>query len=834
MKGSLCLFRIIIICLSCSFADKTLAKSYVFDPNLVGETGKDIDFEIINNGLQMPGVYKVDIIINAVLVENRDVEFFLKEEKGTKTLSPCLTIDELNQYGVNKKKISRYFGEEKCVNLLEIPDVNYTFDFYNQSLLINIPQRYLYPKLNGIAPKELWDDGVSALLLNYSANASRTDYLNNKSHSDSSYVQLNPGINLGAWRLRSQLNWQDNSNTQKGWESPYTYLERGLYDLSSTFTIGDRYTPGDIFDSISFRGFMLGTNENMVPSNLRSYAPVITGIAKTQARVEVRQRGYTIYSAIVPPGPFSLLDLATPGDSGGNLDVYVFENNGSVQVFTVPYQTPAIAVKEGYLKYNIMAGEYRGFDAVNPMVYQGTFIYGLPLDLTVYSGAQYTDNYLAGEIGIGLSLGEYGALSTDITASKSQRKDSPTEEGVAFRARYSKAVVSTDTTMSVTGYRHATKGFDTIEQVINSYGRKNLSYIDGDSVLNGRIKDGININLQQTLGDFGSLGVNFATNNYWDCSGNNRSAGVNYGFNMFSRVNATLSFNQNLYSDCVHSYKTDRIASLWLSIPLGNWLGGAVYSSYQLTSDSDGRKKVSAGVNGRNFDNRLSWDFRQSHDNNYGNSSDNSYMRLNWNGTYGQAGISYNYSNLNRQSAADIRGGSIIYESGMVVGQDIGNSTAIIEAPGADGVSLLRSPSIKTDFRGKAISSSLIPYQENIIGLESLDLPDNVEIIQTDKVIIPTEGAIIPVKFDTRLGARVFMTIKRVRDGIVPFGSVVSISGSNMVMGFVGMNGEVYLTGLPEQGELDVKWHGGQCKVRYNLKSDIIHNGVHTILANCI
>ncbi|MDI9690445.1 fimbria/pilus outer membrane usher protein, partial [Burkholderia cenocepacia] len=41
----------------------------------------------------------------------------------------------------------------------------------------------------------------------------------------------------------------------------------------------------------------------------RGAAARVTGIARTQARVEVRQLGVLIHASQVPPGPFSLGDL---------------------------------------------------------------------------------------------------------------------------------------------------------------------------------------------------------------------------------------------------------------------------------------------------------------------------------------------------------------------------------------------------------------------------------------------------------------------------------------------------------------------------------------------
>lgn len=131
----------------------------------------------------------------------------------------------------------------------------------------------------------------------------------------------------------------------------------------------------------------MSSDESMVPYNLREFAPVVRGIARTQARIEVRQNGYLIQSQTVAPGAFALTDLPVTG-SGSDLQVTVLESDGTAQVFTVPFTTPAIALREGYLKYNVTAGQYRSSDDAveHTSLGQVTAMYGLPWGLTVYGG----------------------------------------------------------------------------------------------------------------------------------------------------------------------------------------------------------------------------------------------------------------------------------------------------------------------------------------------------------------------------------------------------------------------------------------------------------------
>lgn len=53
---------------------------------------------------------------------------------------------------------------------------------------------------------------------------------------------------------------------------------------------------------------------------------MITGVASTTSRITVTQGGYTIYSRVVPSGPYRLDDLNST--SNGNLVVTVEDDGG--------------------------------------------------------------------------------------------------------------------------------------------------------------------------------------------------------------------------------------------------------------------------------------------------------------------------------------------------------------------------------------------------------------------------------------------------------------------------------------------------------------------------
>lgn len=818
-------------------AGQAAAREYAFDAALLDGAGQNVDVSLFERGGQLPGTYPVDIRLNGERVDTRDVVFAQgKDATGKLVLVPCLSPALLSRYGVKTEDFPALSGVEKpeegCVDLTIIPQTRVDYDFNSQILNLLIPQVSLRPRLQGIAPESLWDDGVPALLLNWQANTSRTEISGGGGgkKNDTTYVQLQPGANLGAWRLRNASTWQK-SQGKATWQSAYTYAERGLGSIKSRITLGERSTPADIFDSVPFRGAMLNSDESMVPAGQYSYAPVVRGIARTQARVEVKQNGYTLYNSMVAPGPFALTDL-TPTGSGGDLEVTVHETDGRNQVFIIPYQTPAIALREGYLQYSLMAGQYRPADKSvdNPMIYQATAMYGLPWNLTAYTGAQLTEHYQAGSLGLGISLGDWGAFSVDSTETRGQRRNEETERGRTWRARYSKQVVSTNTTFTLASYQYASTGYSTLSDVLDS--RRDQSDRQWASS-NDRRRTRTALTVSQALNDWGYLTLTGSRETYWNRPGHNDSLNAGYSIGL-DGMTVSLNWSENKNTDSGGNQRKDRVASLWLSVPLERWLGGGTTASYRYTTPSEGSDSHEMGLNGRAFDRRLYWDVRQRYrPDAVNNDRNNSALRMSWNGSYGQTGASYSQSRSMRQMGADAAGGVVVHPNGVTFGQPLGDTVALIEAPGASDVAVGGWPGVRTDWRGYTTLSYLSPYQENSISLNPAELPPDAEITQTDTKVVPTRGAVIPAKFATRIGGRALMTLMRTDGTAVPYGALATLVGQGVGAGVVGEGGQVYLTGLPEQGQMSVRWSGGQCRVTYTLPQTKGEAGIYEMRNAC-
>ncbi len=167
-------------------------------------------------------------------------------------------------------------AKSQCANISAIPQASAKFRFSEQQLLISIPQAALSQKARGYVPESQWDQGIPALLLNYSMSGANTYARNgNSQDSNSQYVNLRPGVNLGAWRLRNYTTWSRSSDGQDKWDTIYTYAQRDIIALKSQMTLGDSSSPSDVFDSVPFRGGQLASDDEMIPDSLKGYAPMV-------------------------------------------------------------------------------------------------------------------------------------------------------------------------------------------------------------------------------------------------------------------------------------------------------------------------------------------------------------------------------------------------------------------------------------------------------------------------------------------------------------------------------------------------------------------------------
>ncbi|WP_249264782.1 outer membrane usher protein [Salmonella enterica] len=805
---------------------------------LMGDGAASIDVSRYSDGNPTPvGTYTVKVFVNEKPVASQTIPFI---DVGKKNAEACLTPKNLAQLHikqpeiVGEKAVLKRGDEESddCLNLPALIDQSSVeFDMGDQRLDITVPQAWVNKGYEGYVEPSLWESGIPAALLSYNINGYHNT--NNGVDNDSMYAAFNTGVNLGAWRFRANGNYNWDKDNGSNFDFQNRYVQRDLPALRSQLIMGESYTTGETFDSVSIRGVRLYSDSRMLPSQLANYAPVIRGVANTNAKVTVTQSGYKIYEATVPPGPFEINDLS-PSGYGSDLIVTIEEADGSKRTFSQPFSSVMQMQKPGVGRWDFSAGEVNDDDIHDkPYLAQGTYYYGLNNYLTAYSGIQGTNNhYLAGLIGVGLNT-PFGALALDVTHSRTEIPDDKTYQGQSYRLTWNKLIEPTNTSFNVAAYRYSTQDYLGLNDALQLIDDAKYNDDDQRDTMDNyaRMKNQITLSISQPLQDgetdYGSFYLSGSWTDYW-ATGDSRSdytLGYGKGFSWGS-------MSINLQRTWDEDGEKDDSLYINLSIPLANLLGGEdrrsgfTSLSTQMRTDFNGGHNLSMNSSGNNEDNTLNYSVNtgytmQKEDKNI--SDVGGYVS--YQSPWGDISASASANNdSNRQYSLSTDGGFILHSGGLTFTNDnFSNSDALVlvKAPGAKGARINGGGST-IDRWGYGASNALSAYRENQVSLDIDTLENDVELKSTSTMLVPRDGAVVFASFETDQGRSAIITMTRNDGKTIPFGA--EVFEGNTPIGNMGQGGQAFVRGINDRGELTVRWFENnqptRCSATYQLPTD--------------
>jgi outer membrane usher protein len=773
-------------------------------------------------GGQSPGSYRVSVIINQKQVDIREVKFISKNNK----LLPLLSVKYLQHLGINTSALSSFSELHEGDTISDIgkyvPDATSNFDFSTQHLYLSVPQAALLQKSRGYVSAEQWDEGIPAAFVDYTLSGSTTSIDNR--HDSDNYLNLRSGVNFGAWRFRNYSSME--FDTRSHWQTQNTFLQRDIKSLKGELTLGDSYTSGEVFDSFQFTGLKLESDENMLPDSQRGFAPTIRGVAHTNARITVRQHDYIIYETYVAPGAFVINDLF-PTAQSGDLEVTIHESDGSERTFTQPYSAVSFMLREGRFKYSTSIGKYKATDGEEsePNFVQASAFYGLPWSLTIYGGAQFSNNYQAVAIGAGRNFGEFGSLGVDTTAAKTNLGNDANYIGQAIRAQYQKDFSTTGTSFNMSDYHYSNRRFYTFSDANR--------YLYSSSHINNR-RSRAEMSLTQNFGRWGNINASFYNQQYWDTNSIDQTVHFGY-YNSYRGISLSLGY----YVTRAYEDETDneRSVNLSVSVPLDKWLpGGSV--SYSLNSSHDGHTTQQVSMYGTALNNnQLSYNIQQGFDNQ--NHGANSNVSLDYRSGYGNAMIGYSHDRYNDRMTYGASGGIVASQYGVTLSQNLGDTFGLVRAEGTSDVLVEGSSNVHTDRRGYAVVPTLSPYHKNTLSLDTETLGDDVDLERNSQVVIPTSGAVVLANYEVHVGSRVLLTL--INKGLpLPFGTnvyVIDEKKTKSSIGIVGEGGQVYLSGVPTTGMIHAQWlqknQSIKCTASLTLPISVSANPVQILTSEC-
>ncbi|BEM92912.1 outer membrane usher protein [Serratia marcescens] len=786
---------------------------------------KNIDLsQFSRSGYIMPGSYGMVVHLNKSELPEQKIPFYPPDNDPDGSRA-CVGKALVEQLGLKPSALQAltWWHQGECLDESSLKGMVSRGDLATGSLYLSVPQAYLEYSSDDWDPPSRWDEGIPGLLFDYNVNAQSRQQQQGGTRGYSVSGNGTAGANLGAWRLRADWQGQINHQTGSGqstdkrldWSRYYAY--RAISALRSRLTLGEDYLDSGIFDSFRFSGASLVSDDNMLPPNLRGYAPEVVGIAKTNAKVTISQQGRVIYETQVAAGPFRIQDI---NDAiTGELDVRVEEQDGSVQAFKVNTASIPYLTRPGSWRFKLAAGKPSDWQhhSRGPLFGTGEFSWGVSNGWSLYGGALLGGDYNALSLGIGRDLMMFGALSFDATQSRArlpQREE--TLSGGSYRVSYSKTFDELDSQVTFAGYRFSEEDFMSMSEYLDAryYGSRV-----------GNNKEMYTITFNKQFRDWGlSSYLNYSHQTYWDRQSNDRynlTLSRYFDLGKIKNLNLSLSAYRNRYNDT-----NDDGMYLSLSMPWGN---GATLS-YNST------------VNRNDTTNRVGYYQRIDEHNNYQLSAGSARRGANLSGYYNHEGdaarLSANASyQEGRYSAVGLsaQGGMTLTPEGGAlhrVGM-IGGTRLLVDTNGVAGVPVRGYGStVSTNRFGKAVVADVNSYYRNKASIDLDKLGDNAEATRSVVQATLTEGAIGYRQFDVIAGEKAMAIVKLADGSTPPFGATV-LNARKQETGIVNDGGSVYLSGINAGEIMTLHWSGAaQCQVQLpvTLPADML---TRTLLLPC-
>ncbi|MGU7785162.1 fimbria/pilus outer membrane usher protein [Burkholderia sp. PU8-34] len=780
-------------------AVEPLAGPVKFNPDLVQSgQGNEIDLSRYENGNPVwPGQYRADLYLNGTLLGRDDVTV---REVRRDVMQVCIGRRLLEKFGADTGRIppgilATLDDPAACASLEDLlPGASMSFDASAARLEVQIPQALLRRTARGYVDPSAWDAGVTAGFVSYNANLYRT--VSHGLGTSAAYVGLNSGVNVGGWYVRHDgaLNWQQREG--RHYTVTNTYVQRDLTSLTAQIRIGDAYTSGAMFDTFAFRGVQLATDDRMWPDSQRGYAPVVRGIANTNARVTVRQSGAVIYDTSVPPGAFVIDDLYPTG-YGGDLDVTVVEADGSERRFKVPYASVAESLRPGRSRFSVIAGTVRNMDlSYTPRVVQATYARGVNNLLTLYGGIlanEHYQNLLAG----GAFNTPIGAMAVDVsgafTSSNGQRM-----HGTSMRVTLSKTIEATNSNLSVAAYRFSSSGYLDFNNALHFVDNTKRNLTGAAALPSWRTRNRVSVTASQRFGERGGqVYLSGYTQNYWSRGGTDTQFQIGYS-NRYRAFDYSLSANRSrtVGGDLDTQYM------LTVSMPLGPKVQAPRLTINATRSSQNGFTSMATatGVVGARNEGSYSVSAAREAAATYSGNVSGQY-RTPYATVQGALGKGSGYGS----GSLGLGGAIVAHPDGVTATPYAADTMAVVAAPAAGGAAVTGYGGVQLDPRGYAVVPYLNPYRINQIEIDPQGLPTDVELQMTSQQVAPRQGAVVMLRYPTVKG-RALLIHAPVSDGsALPFGAPVFDAEGNGV-GMVSQGGQIYARLTQASDTLTVKW----------------------------
>lgn len=545
----------------------------------------------------------------------------------------------------------------------------------------------------------------------------------------------------------------------------------------TTLEVGDTITRGGMTGaSLRMGGIQYGTNFSTRPYFVTFPMPAFQGDAVVPSTVDLYVNGLLRSSEQVPSGPFSVPEI--PVVTGpGTATMVVRDALGREHVITTSFYASSSLLKQGLDDYSFTVGKVRRNYGLESNDYgeaaaTGLFRHGFSESFTGEAYAEAASGLFDVSLG-----GSFAAASTGLLNGAVAFSHSDLGRGVLgrFGAQYQWQRFSVGGSIQLASPDFTELGYNgmpfprrqasvNLGASLGSRGSVYASYLDQDSPLYGPVRlvtGGYSVN----LGAAGYLSLNA----FHTMSGQSNN-GVN--------LTLTMSFGNRttLTTGVLHQNSDNRgFAQLQKSLPVGTGSGYLVRAEAGPNPTTQGEFDYQTGF-----------------------------------GTYRVGALNTNGQTIYQGEAS---GGLAFIGGGLFASRKIDNSFALVKVPDIPGVTVFadNQPVAVTDGKGEALIPNLRAYQSNQLRLGLRNLPLGAQVNSLNMDAVPRYRSGVVEKFSVTDSHGATLTVRLAGGQPLPAGARVHVIGHQRNFP-VGLNGEVYLTGLARHNILQADWGQQSCR----------------------
>ncbi|MGC7402737.1 fimbria/pilus outer membrane usher protein [Pandoraea pneumonica] len=665
------------------------------------------------------------------------------------------------------------------VDLDTLDGIDVTYDATRQHIDLRVSDAWLTPyRVGGI--DGTFADPVAAtadpgLILNYDG------YVQRDRRTSASVWSEVRGFWSGA--TLSQTGVAEHSPWRRGYLRYDTAWQHNNPATLTSWTAGDLITGSLAWTrSVRIAGLQWRRNFSLRPDLVTFPVPALRGSAVAPSSVDLYLDGVKRFGSRVPPGPFVIQEA--PGLTGDmQASLVTRDALGREQITTVPLYIDPRLLAKGLSSFSLEAGLPRDDYGVRSFSYRHHPVasvaarYGVTDTLTVEAQAQAGRRLAMAGAGALMALRRAGVVSAAMAASGGRR---------------------TGAQWSV-GYQYISRHISVDSQIIRTAGRyRDLASLDGAPAPTA--SERISVSVPWGKGGTASLAY------FGQRAPRQRATRV-----LSASLNVPASSRGMLSIGGFRDLARRRSHGMFAMLSL--LLGNGVLGSASVTQQ-DGQTQAWASA-GRTPDYGGGWGWQVLGGHAF--SQRTAQGELRYLGRHGEVSALAQQVGHQRGTAVGMTGAFVVMDKSLHATRRTYDAFALVSTDGHADVPVLREsvPIGRTDARGYFLVPDLNGFENARIGIDPMHLRADLEVVTTERRIVPQSGAGVVVRFPVRrYHAALITLVSASGQSLKPGVSVRHVQSGFITV--VGYDGEAFIDTLAPRNTLESHDGVHRCRATFD------------------